>query len=62
MSGDTVAIVLDPDVAEVFNDAQSVNDLLRSVARVMRPSRAARRSRSGATGRAKKRVKRSKRG
>ena len=28
---DTITVVLDPDVAAVFTDSQSVNDLLRSV-------------------------------
>jgi len=31
MGKDTVTVVLDPDVAAVFNTADSVNDLLRSV-------------------------------
>ena len=28
-------ILLDPDVAEVFHDAKQINELLRSIARVM---------------------------
>lgn len=28
---DTIAVVLEPDVAQVFHDSQSVNTLLRSV-------------------------------
>lgn len=31
MSGDIVAVVLEPDVAEVFHSSESVNQLLRSV-------------------------------
>ncbi len=31
MQGDTVAVVLDPDVAEYFDSSDSVNALLRSV-------------------------------
>jgi hypothetical protein len=31
MTSDTVAVVLDPDVAAVFQSAESVNQLLRSV-------------------------------
>lgn len=31
MKGTTVAIVLDPDVAEYFQSSESVNTLLRSV-------------------------------
>ena len=31
MRGDAVAVVLEPDVAEVFTSAESVNQLLRSV-------------------------------
>jgi len=31
MSGDAVAIVLEPDVARVFDSSESVNQLLRSV-------------------------------
>ena len=31
MSGTTVAVVLDPDVAAVFDTSESVNRLLRSV-------------------------------
>ena len=31
MKGSTVAVVLDPDVAEYFDSSESVNTLLRSV-------------------------------
>ena len=31
LSGGVIAVVLDPDVAEVFKSSKSVNDLLRSV-------------------------------
>ena len=31
MTGKTVAVVLDPDVASVFQSSESVNSLLRSV-------------------------------
>ena len=31
MKGETVAVVLDPDVASVFRSPESVNSLLRSV-------------------------------
>ena len=31
MSGDVVAVVLDPDVAAVFQSSEAVNSLLRSV-------------------------------
>ena len=31
MKGKTVAVVLDPDVASVFQSSESVNSLLRSV-------------------------------
>ena len=31
MSKDTVAVVLEPDVAEVFGSSEVVNDLLRSI-------------------------------
>lgn len=31
MTGDVVAIVLEPDVAQVFDTSESVNQLLRSV-------------------------------
>ena len=31
MKGSTVAVVLDPDVASVFQTSESVNSLLRSV-------------------------------
>jgi len=35
MGEETVTVVLDPDVAAVFNTADSVNDLLRSVIAAM---------------------------
>lgn len=35
MTRETVAVVLDPDVAAVFNSAESVNDFLRSVISVL---------------------------
>jgi len=35
MKGKTVAIVLDPDVAAVFQSSESVNSLLRSVISVL---------------------------
>jgi hypothetical protein len=31
LRGDAIAVVLEPDVAEVFGSSQSVNQLLRSV-------------------------------
>jgi hypothetical protein len=31
MSKDTVAVVLEPDVAEIFGSSEVVNDLLRSI-------------------------------
>jgi len=39
MGGNVVAIVLEPDVAAVFDSSKAVNDLLRSVISVM-PRRA----------------------
>ena len=40
MPSDAVVVVLDPDVAEVFRDPKSVNDLLRAtIAAVKRPRR-----------------------
>ncbi len=36
MSEDVIAVVLEPDVAAVFNSSESVNALLRSVISVMR--------------------------
>lgn len=42
MSEGTVAVVLDADVATVFNSSESVNDLLRSVIKAM-PERATKR-------------------
>jgi hypothetical protein len=41
----TIAVVLDPDVAEVFTDSQAVNEALRTVTRVMRQNAVPRRSR-----------------
>ena len=38
MSKDCVAVVLEPDVAFVFNDAQAVNALLRSVIAALPPA------------------------
>lgn len=35
MKADSVAVVLDPDVAKVFNSSESVNALLRSVISAM---------------------------
>jgi len=35
----SVVVVLEPDVASVFKDSASVNDLLRSVANAVRPVR-----------------------
>ncbi len=35
MTRETVAVVLDPDVAAVFNSAESVNEFLRSVISVL---------------------------
>jgi hypothetical protein len=35
MSGDVVAVVLEPDVAAVFHSSQAVNELLRSVISAM---------------------------
>jgi hypothetical protein len=35
MKGKTVAVVLDPDVASVFQSSESVNILLRSVISVL---------------------------
>ena len=35
MSGEVVAVVLDPDVATVFDTSESVNRLLRSVLAAM---------------------------
>ena len=32
----SIAVVLDPDVAEVFHDSQSVNDALRVLANLIR--------------------------
>jgi len=41
-----VAVVLDSDVADVFQSSAAVNDLLRSVIKAMPQRRAARRKRS----------------
>jgi hypothetical protein len=38
MSGDAVAVVLDPDVAEVFDSSQSVNAVLRTLISAVRKS------------------------
>ena len=35
-SGDTIMVVLDPDVAEVFPDPQSVNTALRALGHIIR--------------------------
>jgi len=45
MGGNVVAIVLEPDVAAVFDSSKAVNDLLRSVISVM--PRQERKSRGG---------------
>jgi hypothetical protein len=39
MKGKTVAVVLDPDVASVFQSSESVNTLLRSVISALPESR-----------------------
>ena len=39
MSTDTVAVVLEPDVAAVFKSSESVNELLRSVIAAMPESK-----------------------
>ena len=44
MSEGTVAIVLEPDVARVFNSSEVVNTLLRSIISAMPPSKRALRS------------------
>ena len=45
---DTVTVVLDPDVAEVFTSSESVNGLLRSViAALPRPAKSRARKRAG---------------
>ena len=56
MEGDTVAVVLDPDVASVFSTSESVNSLLRSVISAL-PEGAARRSKGGPRGAAGRRPK-----
>jgi hypothetical protein len=40
MGKDAVAVVLEPDVAQVFNSSKSVNRLLRSVIEAVPPRRA----------------------
>lgn len=44
LRGDTVAVVLDPEVASVFDSSESVNSILRPVARAVRRGEVARRS------------------
>jgi hypothetical protein len=39
MSADSVAVVLEPDVAAVFNSAEVVNTLLRSIISAMPPAK-----------------------
>jgi hypothetical protein len=39
MGKDAVAVVLEPDVAQVFDSSQSVNRLLRSVIEAVPPRR-----------------------
>ena len=46
MKGETVAVVLDPDVASVFRSPESVNFLLRSVITAL-PKRAKAQTKSG---------------
>jgi hypothetical protein len=46
MRGGAVAVVLEPDVAQVFNSAESVNQLLRSVIAAL-PNRGAKRRKAG---------------
>ena len=41
MSSDTVAVVLEPDVAEVFRSSEDVNAVLRSIISAMPSSRRA---------------------
>jgi len=46
---DAIMVVLDPDVAEVFPDAESVNEALRSLSQIIRDrDRKAARRRSAA--------------
>lgn len=47
-----VVVLLDPDVASLFDSSESVNTLLRSVAKAVRPGRLGRKSSRG-RGRAK---------
>jgi len=46
MGGGHVAVVLDPDVASVFNTSESVNALLRSVIAAVPTSKARTRKRA----------------
>jgi hypothetical protein len=46
MRSDAVAVVLEPDVAEVFTSAESVNQLLRSVIAAV-PNRNTKRRKAG---------------
>ena len=39
ISEKSTVVVLDPDVASVFKDSDSVNDLLRSVAKALMPGK-----------------------
>jgi hypothetical protein len=41
--GQRVGVLLDPDVAEVFTDSAQVNDVLRTVARLVQEDRRRRR-------------------
>ena len=52
-----VVVLLDPDVASLFSSSESVNSLLRSVAKAVRPSRVSRKSSRG-RGRANKALQR----
>ena len=44
MSKGTVAVVLEPDVAEIFGSSEVVNDLLRSIIAAIPPSKRDRRA------------------
>jgi len=46
--GQRVGVLLDPDVAEVFTDSASVNDVLRAVARLVHEDRRQRRKKTPA--------------
>jgi hypothetical protein len=46
MSGGAVAVILEPDVAEVFSSSESVNQLLRSVIAAL-PERQTKRRKAG---------------